>query len=132
MKFRYAILYVDDVARAMKRYEAGFGFEPRMLHPSHDYGELATGETRLAFSSKTLMTSLGKAPGQADATRPVFELAFEVEAAQLATAYERALGAGFTSVQAPREESWGQTTSYVADPDDGFLIEICTPVEAQS
>lgn len=132
MLLRYAILYVEDVPRTMNLYQQAFGLERRMLHPSEDYGELRTGDTRLAFSSKRLMTELGKTPGTADPARPIFELAFEVKSDQVATAYARATEAGFIAHQAVREESWGQTTSYVADPFDGFLIEICSPVQPQS
>jgi len=132
MIFRYTILYVDDVAATMTRFERAFGLERAMLHESQDYGELATGQTKLAFSSRSLMESLGKTPGRADRARPVFEVALEVPADQVSGAYERALEAGFEAAQAPRAEPWGQTTSYVVDPVDGFLIEICSPVAAQS
>ena len=46
MFFRYTILYVDDVPQQMDLYERGFGLEPTFLHPSNEYGEFATGETR--------------------------------------------------------------------------------------
>ena len=132
MFFRYTILYVDDVPQQMDLYERGFGLKTRFLHPSNEYGELATGETRLAFSSRELMRRLGKTPDEAEASRPVFEIAFEVAQADVASAYARALEAGFEPVQEVRQEAWGQLTSYVADPNEGFLIEICSPVGAQS
>lgn len=132
MFFRYTILYVDDVPQQMDLYERGFGLEPTFLHPSNEYGEFATGETRLAFSSRELMRRLGKTPDRAQASRPVFEIAFEVAPDDVASTYTRALEAGFEPVQRVREEAWGQLTSYVADPNEGFLIEICSPVVAQS
>ena len=79
----------------------------------------------LSFSSRKLMASLGKNPVVADSARPVFEVAFET--ADVAASFERAVAAGANVVQRPREESWGQTTSYVSDPD-GYLIEICSPI----
>lgn len=63
MILRYTILYVENVAAALDFYEKAFGLERLFLHESGDYGELATGETKLAFSSKTLMNQLGKSPG---------------------------------------------------------------------
>ena len=132
MFFRYTILYVDDVPQQMDLYERGFGLEIGFLHPSNEYGELATGETRLAFSSRELMTRLGKTPDKAEASHPVFEIAFEVAPDDVASAYARALEAGFEPVQQVRKEAWGQLTSYVADPNEGFLIEICSPAAAQS
>jgi len=127
--FRYSILYVDDVATALDFYERAFGFQRAFLHESGDYGELATGETKLAFSSKALMTQLGKTPGTADRASPVFEIAFETD--DVAAAFKRAVEAGAEALQDVREEPWGQTTSYVSDPF-GYLVEICSPVQLPS
>ncbi|QGZ34898.1 VOC family protein [Stappia indica] len=129
MIFRYSILYVDDVPATLDFYERAFALPRGFLHDSGDYGELATGETRLAFSSKTLMRQLGKSPAVADAKAPVFELAFETE--DVPSALERALAAGATLVQDARREEWGQTTAYVSDPN-GYLVEICSPVQLPS
>ncbi|MBO6765739.1 VOC family protein [Maricaulis sp.] len=129
MIFRYTILYVDNVAASMAFYEAAFGLERNFLHESGDYGELKTGETRLAFSSTALMRQLGKSPQKPDANAPVFELAFETE--DVPTALARAVKAGATLKQDAREEPWGQITSYVSDPD-GYLVEICSAVQLPS
>ncbi|MCC5995717.1 MAG: VOC family protein [Oceanicaulis sp.] len=129
MIFRYTILYVENVAASLDFYERAFGFERQFLHESGDYGELATGQTKLAFSSRTLMRSLGKDPGKAAIKVPVFEIAFET--GDVPAALARAVAAGAKLVQDAREEAWGQTTSYVGDPD-GYLVEICSPVQLPS
>ena len=129
MKFRYTILYVEDVARSLAFYESAFGLKTGFLHESGAYGELATGGTRLAFSSRALMTQLGKAPARAAPEAPVFEIALETNDVAGALATARAAGARL--VQDAREEDWGQTTSYVSDPD-GYLVEICSPVQLPS
>ena len=129
MIFRYTILYVADVAATIEFFETAFGFDRQFVHESGAYGELSTGETRLAFSATSLMQQLGKTPGTADPTTPVFELAFETD--DVRGAFDRAVGAGAAVVQEPRDEDWGQTTSYVSDPN-GYLIEICSPVQAPS
>lgn len=129
MIFRYTILYVDDVPATMDFYERAFALTRGFLHDSGDYGELATGETRLAFSSRSLMRQLGKTPATADAKAPVFELAFETD--DVDSALERALTAGATLLQDARREEWGQTTAYVGDPN-GYLVEICSPVQLPS
>jgi len=126
---RYTILYVESVAAALDFYEEAFGLKRVFLHESGDYGELATGETRLAFSSKSLMRQLGKAPGTPDPKAPVFELAFETD--DVHSGLQRALAAGAVKLQDVREESWGQTTAYVSDPF-GYLVEICSPVQLPS
>jgi uncharacterized glyoxalase superfamily protein PhnB len=125
MKLRYTILYVENVADTLAFYERAFGFKTRMLHESEDYGELDTGSTVLAFASLELMSTMGKSPAKADAKAPSFEIAFETD--DVMTALDTAVQAGATLVQALRHEAWGQTTSYVSDVN-GFLIEICSPV----
>jgi catechol 2,3-dioxygenase-like lactoylglutathione lyase family enzyme len=129
MIFRYTILYVDDVAASLDFYERAFAMQRAFLHESGDYGELSTGETKLAFSSTALMRKLGKHPGKPDPKAPVFEVAFETT--DVRAALERALAAGATLFQDVRDEPWGQTTSYVSDPD-GYLVEICSPVQLPS
>jgi catechol 2,3-dioxygenase-like lactoylglutathione lyase family enzyme len=57
MQLRYVILYVADVPATMDFYARAFGLETRFLHEGGDYGEMATGETRLAFSAISLMES---------------------------------------------------------------------------
>ena len=54
MKLDYTILYAPDVATSLSFFEKAFGLSRRFLHESGDYGELATGETTLAFTSLAL------------------------------------------------------------------------------
>ncbi len=129
MKLKYTILYVEDVATSLAFYEEAFGLTRGMLHESGDYGELATGDTKLAFSSRRLMRELGKTPGVAAEQKPAFEIAFETE--NVAAALNIALAAGAKLVQAVEQMPWGQETCYVTDAD-GFLVEICSPVEMAS
>ncbi|MFM7453604.1 MAG: hypothetical protein ACKO1V_06525 [Cyanobium sp.] len=42
--------------------------------------------------------------------------------------YEQAIEAGATLYASPKEKPWGQIARYVRDLD-GFLIEICTPID---
>ena len=125
MKFRYVILYVEDVQATLAFYQRAFGLEIGFIHDEADYGELITGDTKLAVSSKSLMRELGKTPGSAAASAPTFEIAFESD--DVASAVARALDEGAILQQAARDESWGQITAYVSDPN-GYLIEICTPM----
>ncbi len=129
MFFRYTILYVDDVTASIDFYQRAFGFKKTFIHESGDYGELATGETKLAFSSTSLMRQLGKNPGKPDRQTPSFEIAFETD--DVRSALNRAVAAGAELIQEVRDEPWGQTTSYVYDPN-GYLVEICSPVQLPS
>ncbi len=126
MIFRYTILYVDDVPSSLDFFEKAFGLKRGVLHEGGDYGELITGETKLAFSSRELMRQLDKNPASPEADAPTFEIAFETD--DVAAALRRALDAGAALIQDVRDEPWGQTTSYVADRN-GYLIEICTAVK---
>ncbi|UCV16204.1 VOC family protein [Quatrionicoccus australiensis] len=125
MQLAYTILYVENVAASLAFYSAAFGLERKFLHESGDFGELATGTTTLAFSSRQLMRSLGKNPQLARPEAPCFEIALSTP--NVPAAYAQALQAGAKAVQAPEQMPWGQTVAYVADPD-GFLVELCTPM----
>jgi len=127
LKFKYAILYVKDVAATLEFYHQAFGFEKKMLHESGDYGELDTGATSLSFSSLELMQNLGKTPEAVNKNRPSFEIAFESD--DVAGDLDRALNCGAELVQAVEHMPWGQTTAYVHDIN-GFLVEICSPIQA--
>ena len=129
MIFRYTILYVDDVSASLDFFERAFGLERAFLHESGDYGEMTTGTTKLAFSSKELMRQLDKNPASPRPDAPTFEIAFETD--DVAGALQRAVDAGATLIQNARDEPWGQTTSYVSDPN-GYLIEICSAIQLPS
>lgn len=125
MQLGYTILYVEDVAASLAFYRAAFGLETRFLHESGDFGELETGSTALAFSSRRLMTQLGKHPARPDPATPCGEIALITP--EVPAALARALAAGARLIQDVEHMPWGQTVAYVADPD-GFLVEICSPV----
>jgi lactoylglutathione lyase len=127
MQLAYTIFYVENVKRAIDFYVAAFGLSPKFLHEGGDYGELETGATRLAFSSRKLMQELHKNPLKADAHKPSFEIAFSTD--DVAAAVTRAVAAGAELIQAAKQMPWGQTVAYVADVD-GFLVELCTPMSS--
>lgn len=126
--FAYTILYVQDVEQTLDFYQSAFGFSRKMLHESGDYGELDTGSTILSFSSISLMQTLGKSACMPTANAPSFEIAFST--GDVAGALARALEAGAVLVQGCEKQAWGQVTAYVTDLN-GFLVELCSPIEAQ-
>jgi len=125
VNFKYSILYVENVEKTLSFYEKAFGFKTRFLHEAGDYGELDTGSTSLAFSSLKLMSDMGKQPGKPDPHARTFNLSFETT--DVVTDLKRAVDAGAEIVNDVQEQPWGQTTSFVTDIN-GFLIEICSPV----
>ena len=129
LKFKYTILYVENVAETLSFYENAFGLNRAMLHESGDYGELNTGSTTLSFSSIKLMGDIGKNPGRANAGNPTFEIALETN--DVPSTLTKALAAGASLIQDAEDMPWGQTTAYVSDKN-GFLIELCTPISVPS
>jgi catechol 2,3-dioxygenase-like lactoylglutathione lyase family enzyme len=128
MKFAYTIVYVPDVAASLAFFETAFGFERRFLHESGTYGELATGETSLAFAAHELGDSNfpGGHVAAHSSQRPLgVEVAFVTD--DVHAAHAKALAAGARELSVPVAKPWGQIVSYVRCPD-GLLVELCTPV----
>ncbi|GGH49160.1 VOC family protein [Dyadobacter endophyticus] len=127
--FAYTILYVKDVAASIEFYEKAFGFQRKFISPDNDYGELSTGTTTLSFAQTALAKT--NIPGgfiESDpAAKPfAFEIGFTVD--NVEEVFQKALTVGATRVSEPKTKPWGQTVSYVRDPN-GFLVEICTAME---
>ena len=128
MKYGYTIVYVSSVEETLQFYQQAFGFEIHFMHESKTYGELNTGETKLAFASH----KLGNAnlngeylKGNVDAKPFDLELAFVTE--DVFAAYEKAIAKGAVSLKYPEKKPWGQIVGYVR-AIDGSIIELCTPI----
>lgn len=129
MKLGYTIIYVPSVPSSLRFYEQAFGLVRRFLHESGDYGELATGETTLAFASH----ALGEAnfpTGHVKASESKLPLGMEIALVteNVDTAHQSALLHGAIELSAPAQKPWGQVVSYLRAPD-GTLIELCSPVQ---
>lgn len=132
MKFGYTIIYVPKVSESLSFFSQAFGFATRFLHESGDYGELETGETTLAFASLTLGDMhfpLGYRAANAS-TQPLgMEVAFTTPT--VAADHAKAIAAGAIELHAPEAKPWGQIVSYLRCPD-GTLVELCTPMQAET
>ncbi|MBK8634450.1 MAG: VOC family protein [Saprospiraceae bacterium] len=128
VKFGYTILYVEDVTKSVEFYEEAFGFSRKFVSPENDYGELLVGDTTLSFASISLAKTILKAgflESSLDQKPFGIEIGFTTE--NVAETVSSALKAGATILENPKEKPWGQIVAYVRDLD-GFLIEICTPM----
>ena len=128
MKFGYTIVYVPNVEASLAFFEKAFGLERRFLHESGTYGELATGETALAFAAHELgdVNFPGGHVAAHSSEQPLgVEVAFVT--ADVPSAHANAIAAGATQLSAPVAKPWGQVVSYVRCPD-GMLVELCTPI----
>ena len=126
MKFGYTILYVKDVERTVAFYESAFGLKRKFVHES-GYGEMDTGETKLAFAGVELARSNGVSFVEAnrEGPAPAVEVAFVTD--NVDAAFAGAVKAGAIPVAAPKQKPWGQLVAYVRDLN-GFLVEICSPM----
>ena len=129
IKFAYTILYVKDVTKSIEFYEQAFGFARKFISPDNDYGELNTGETTISFASKKLAShnlNEGFIESSLEDKPFAIEIGFIVE--NVPEVLQKATSFGAVIVSEPVEKPWGQVVAYVRDLD-GFLLEICTPVE---
>ena len=126
MKFGYTILYVKNLEKTIAFYENAFGLKKKFIHES-GYGELETGETKLAFANLELAASNGvkfqSLPVEGAA--PAFEIALVTE--DVEGAFKKAITEGAVEVKKPIKKPWGQLVGYVRDLN-GFLVEICSPM----
>ncbi|WCM43187.1 VOC family protein [Flavobacterium sp. CBA20B-1] len=129
MQYAYTIIYVENVAETIEFYKRAFGFEKKFLTPENDYGELISGETTIAFASIELGNSNFKQGFEKiDKAKKPFgvEMAFTTE--NIESDFKKAIDAGATEFEPFVEKPWGQKVGYVLD-NNGFLIEICTPIK---
>ena len=131
MKYAYTILYVENVAETIEFYEKAFGFNRNFLTPENDYGELISGETTIAFASIELGKSNFKSGFEkiSKSEKPFgVELAFTTE--NIEKDFQNAINFGATEFEPITEKPWGQKVGYLID-NNGFLIEICTPMKKE-
>ena len=128
MRLGYTIVYVPDVSASLTFFEEAFGMQRKFLHESGTYGELATGETALAFAAHE-SGDLNFPGGHVHADKSPLPLGFELAlvTTDVASAHAKAIRCGAVELAAPTDKPWGQTVSYVRCPD-GILVELCTPI----
>lgn len=129
IKFAYTILYVSDVKKTAEFYSKTFDFEVRFLAPGDDYAELKSGTTTLSFAALSLAKSnLKEGFQKADLKNLPFGFEIGLTTVDVQALVDKAIAAGATLVEEPREKPWGQMVAYIRDLD-GFLIEVCTPMD---
>lgn len=121
-------MYVEDVTSSISFYEKAFGFKRKFITEENDYGELLTGETTISFASLELGANniASEMIASKSSNLPFsIELSFTTESIELD--FKMALENGAILVKEISEKPWGQKVAYVKD-NNGFLIEICTPM----
>ncbi|MDH6595673.1 VOC family protein [Bacillus aerius] len=124
MKMKYTILYVNDVEASIQFYHHILGFPIKLRVES--YVEFDTGEVTLSINSRQdVKETLGLPVPEAVSSSQTFEIGFVVDDVNetIASLKEK----GVPVIKEPAKKPWGQTVSYVSDPD-GHFIEICDAV----
>jgi AraC-like DNA-binding protein len=123
----WVIVYVSDVRAAIEFYETAFALERTFVADDGSFGELDTGETRLAFASEAQGESNFDGGYERPGDRP-----FNVEIALVfddpAAAFRRAVENGASAHAEPVEKPWGQVVAYIRDPF-GTLVELASPTD---
>ncbi|BFO64425.1 VOC family protein [Chryseobacterium sp. S0630] len=129
IKFKYVILYVEDVEISMNFYKNTFDSEIKFITPEKDYGELLTGETSLSFASVSLANSnikKGFITAKAEDQPFGMELGFTTD--DVEALVEKAIKNGAVLYEEIAIKPWGQKTAYIKDPNN-YLVEICTEIQ---
>ncbi len=130
MQYAYTILYVKEVAESLSFYETAFGFQRKFITPEGDYGELVSGPTTIAFASFELGESnFKKGYLKSDPTTRPFGIELTFTSEEIENDFAKALQAGAVEEEPLVQKPWGQIVGYLRD-NNGFLIEICTPMQA--
>ena len=131
MKYGYTIIYVENVKETVEFYQKAFGFQQKFLTPENDYGELISGETTISFASIQLgQSNFKNGFRKINETEKPFgvEMAFVTE--NIESDFNKAIEMGAVEFEPLTEKPWGQKVGYVRD-NNGFLIEICTPIKTE-
>lgn len=129
IKFKYVILYVENVEKSMNFYRDTFNTEIKFITPEKDYGELITGDTTLSFASLDLANSNIKEGFLTSTTenKPFgIELGFVTDDVKYLV--EKSVSNGAILYENIVEKPWGQKVAYIKDLDN-YLVEICTEIK---
>lgn len=130
IQYAYTILYVSSVVESLEFYEKAFGFERKFLTQELDYGELKTGETIIAFASKSLANSnLSNGFMVATQSGKPFPIEMGFTTKDVEGTIEKAIQLGAKLEEPMKSKPWGQKVAYIRDIN-GFLLEICTAMGA--
>ncbi len=132
IKYAYTILYVKDVKKTIEFYRKSFGFETKFITPENDYAELLSGETTLAFASIELgKANFKKGFMESNIRERPFGINLAFTTGNVEGLMEQATKNGAIILEEAVVKPWGQKVGYIKDMN-GFLVEICTPIQTQN
>lgn len=128
MQFGYSIFYVSDVRATLSFFQQAFALDIGFIHESGMYGELSTGQTKLAFADLELSKlnfSGGVTATSLSAPPQASEIGLVTD--DVAAAYHHAIAAGAAGLAEPSSKPWGQVVAFLRTPQ-GLLVELCSPM----
>ena len=129
IQYAYTIMYVSDIEETVTFYEEAFGFTRKFITPEKDYGEIATGNTTIAFAIHSLaIANLPRGYETSNIKEKPFGIELGFTTANPAKTIDNAIDAGAVLEEPIVRKPWGQEVGYLRDIN-GFLIEICTPMK---
>ncbi len=131
IQYAYTILYVSDVPKTIEFYHKTFGFEQKLLTPENDYGEIISGTTTIAFANFELGNSNFKKGFTASTlSKEPFGIELAFTTSEVENVMQSAIQNGAIILEKSVTKPWGQKVGYLRDLN-GFIIEICTPIQNQ-
>lgn len=139
MRLASTVIYVADVAGAMRFYTEAFGFEVSFLDSdvqfpgrvegmSYQFGELSMPGGKVQFGTPALGALL--IPGfPPNAASSAVELAFYTD--NVEAEFKSAIAAGAEALRPPEKMPWGQTVAHLRSPDGTYIAVCSPPAEAQ-
>ncbi|MBD2777833.1 VOC family protein [Iningainema tapete] len=131
IKFGAAVIYVPEGAKdVLDFYSRAFGLSILSYDPTYDFGELDTGESKIAIASHVAGEFMvGEKYPQSGNVRPV-NVEIALLTSDVPAAFVRAVNAGCTPLCEPKTMPWGQTVAYVTSIE-GTLVGLLTPPQEQ-
>ncbi|TMM53612.1 VOC family protein [Maribacter algarum] len=131
IQYAYTILYVKDVPRTMEFYNKAFGFKQKLLTPENDYGEIESGSTTIAFANFELGNSnFRKGFIKSNLNEKPFGIELALTTSDVEKVMRDAIKNGAELLEESVTKPWGQQVGYLRDLN-GFIIEVCTPIQNQ-
>lgn len=131
IQYAYTILYVNNVPKTIEFYNKAFGFEQKFLTPEKDYGEIISGTTTIAFANLELgKSNFKKGFTESNLNEKPFGIELAFTTSEVEKVMENAIKIGAELLEETVTKPWGQKVGYIRDLN-GFIIEICTPIQDQ-
>ncbi|MEP3209268.1 MAG: VOC family protein [Maribacter sp.] len=131
IQYAYTILYVKDIPETIEFYTKAFGFEQKFLTTENDYGEILSGSTTIAFANLELGNSnFKKGFKESKLSEKPFGIELVFSTSEVEKVMENAIKNGAELIAKAVTKPWEQQVGYLRDLN-GFIIEICTPIQNQ-